>query len=280
METILSRNFVLITSFIVVGAFFGLFGCDNEHNSDVICKNNPELCANLHKDSWCKYEKDALIQHRYQLKQTEQPTGKKLYLQLIYLEKYSSCIELAAGVQHKLNTYRTRDRERAFAISTQTLAELQEFTQTNNEVHLAFYRWMRFNDQDGLYIVEDSYKQGKLTDNEIITQLAAYYVRVSPDDAKKLYLHLLVTTEPANIDPDWFLALASIYRYQHNVEKEYLLTRANLLISENKVDEEQLLAIIKGDKTLAALLDSQALELVSAVMNKQFSHSRSQMLLK
>ncbi|MEH6735737.1 MULTISPECIES: DUF2989 domain-containing protein [unclassified Shewanella] len=276
----MSKNFVLITSFTVIGALFGLFGCDNDRNSDLICKNNPELCSDLHKDSWCRFEKGDLIRHRYALKQSSTPTGKQLYQQLVYLENYSNCIELAAGVQHKLNTDRTRDRERAFAVSTQTLSELQEFTRTNNEVHLAFYRWTRFNDQDAFAIVERTYKQGELTDNDIITQLAAYYVRVSPNDAKTLYLHLLATTEPAKIDADWFLALASIYRQQQNAEKEYLLTRANLLMSDNHADEEKLLAIIKGNKTLATELDKQALELISAVMSKQFAQSRSEMLLK
>ncbi|QDE31327.1 MULTISPECIES: DUF2989 domain-containing protein [Shewanella] len=276
----MSRNFVLITSFTIFMAIFGLFGCDNDRNSDIICKNNPELCADLHKDSWCRFEKGDLIRHRYQLKKVDKPTGKQLYKQLIYLETYSDCIRLAAGVQHKVNTYRTLDRERAFAVSTQTLAELQESTKTNNEVHLAFYRWIRFNDQAGLAIVEDTYKQGMLIDNEIITQLAAYYVRVSPEDAKILYLHLLATTEPEKIDPNWFLALASIYRQQQDGQKEYLLTRANLLISENQVNEKKLLAIIRGDRTLALVLDGQAVELVSAVMSKQFANSKSEALLK
>ena len=192
----MSNNFVLITSFTVIGALFGLFGCDNDRNSDLICKNNPELCSDLHKDSWCRFEKGDLIRHRYALKQSSSPTGKQLYQQLVYLENYSKCIELAAGVQHKLNTDRTRDRERA------------------------------------------------------------------------------------KIDPDWFLALASIYRQQQNAEKEYLLTRANLLMSDNHADEEKLLAIINGNKTLATELDKQALELISAVMSKQFAQSRSEMLLK
>lgn len=278
MESSLSQNFVLITSIIIFGAFFGLIGCDNGRNSDQICKNNPELCDDLHRDSWCRFEKGDLIRHRYLLNNTDKPTGKQLYQQLIYLENYSNCIKLAAGVQHKINTYRTRDRERAFAVSTQTLAELQKFTQSNNEVHLAFYRWMRFNDKEGLAIVEDNYKQGNLTDNEIISQLAAYYVRVSPDDAKRLYLHLLASTEPAQIDADWFLALASVYKQQQDAEKEYLLTRANLLISENQVDEQKLLAIIHNNKQLASTLDGQAVELVSAVMSQQFVGSHSEAL--
>ncbi|MGX9463489.1 DUF2989 domain-containing protein [Shewanella sp. A14] len=276
----MSKNFVLITSFIIIGPIFGLFGCDNHRNSDLICKNNPELCADLHKDSWCRFEKADLIRHRYQLKTTAHPTGEQLYKQLIYLENYSNCIKLAAGVQHKINTYRTRDRERAFAVSTQTLAELQEFTRTNNDIHLAFYRWVRFNDQDAFAIVEDTYKQGLLTDNDIITQLAAYYVRVSPADAKQLYLHLLATTESKKIDADWFLALASVYRQQGEAEKEYLLTRANLLISQNHADEQKLLAIINGDNIQAEILDRQAVELVSAVMSEQFTDSKSERLLK
>ncbi|GGP76268.1 DUF2989 domain-containing protein [Shewanella ulleungensis] len=276
----MSQNFVLITSFTVFGAFFGLFGCDNDRNSDLICKNNPELCSDLHKDSWCRFEKGDLIRHRYLLKQRSVPTGKELYQQLIYLEKYSKCIELAAGVQHKLNTDRTRDRERAFAVSTQTLAELQEYTQHNNDLYLAYYRWIRFNDQAGLEIVEKAFKQGELSDPEIISQLAAHYVRFAPNDAKTLYLHLLGTTDSALINPDWFLALASIYKQQQDNEKEYLLTRAYLLLGQNQADEAQLLAIIKGDKQLAQSLDSQATELVASVMSEQFANSPSEMLLK
>ncbi|GGB63068.1 DUF2989 domain-containing protein [Shewanella inventionis] len=276
----MSQNFVLITSFTFIGAFFGLFGCDNDRNSDLICKNNPELCSDLHKDSWCRFEKGDLIRHRYLLKQSSAPTGKELYQQLIYLENYSKCIELAAGVQHKLNTDRTRDRERAFAVSTQTLAELQAFTQNNNDLHLAYYRWIRFNDQAGLAIVEQTYQQGQLTDPEIISQLAAHYVRYQPNDAKHLYLTLLANTEAELISPDWFLALASIYKQQQDHQKEYLLTRAYLLISPNHVNEEQLLAIIQGNKHLAQRLDQQATELIASVMSGSFANSASELLLK
>ncbi|MGI2170907.1 DUF2989 domain-containing protein [Shewanella sp. MF05960] len=276
----MSQNFVLITSFTIIGAFFGLFGCDNDRNSNLICKNNPELCSDLHKDSWCRFEKADLIRHRYLLKQHSSPTGKELYQQLIYLETYSKCIELAAGVQHKLNTDRTRDRERAFAVSTQTLAELQESTQHNNDLYLAYYRWIRFNEQAGLEIVEQAYQQGQLDDPEIIGQLASHYVRFAPNDAKALYLQLLGTTDASLINPDWFLALASIYKQQQDHDKEYLLTRAYLLISQSQADETQLLAIIKGDKPLAQTLDNQAKDLVAAVLNEQFANSVSERLLK
>lgn len=276
----MSQNFVLITSFTVIGAFFGLFGCENDRNSDIICKNNPELCSDLHKDSWCRFEKGDLIRHRYLLKQREAPTGKELYQQLIYLEKYSKCIELAAGVQHKLNTDRTRDRERAFAVSTQTLAELQAFTQDNNDLYLAYYRWIRFNDQAGLEIVEQAYQQGQLNELDMIGQLASHYVRFAPNDAKTLYLHLLGNTDAALMNPDWFLALATVYKQQQDYEKEYLLTRAYLLISETQADETQLLAMINGSKQLAQSLDSQAAELVAAVLSEKFANSASELLLK
>lgn len=276
----MNRNFVLITSFTIIGSLFGLFGCDNDRNSDLICKNNPELCADLHKDSWCRFEKGDLIRHRYLLKQTTTPSGKELYQQLIHLEKYSKCIELAAGVQHKLNTERTRDRERAFAVSTQTLAELQAFTQDNNDLYLAYYRWIRFNDQAGLNIVEQAYQQGQLQDQEIMSQLAAHYVRYAPNDAKALYLSLLATSQASLINPDWFLALASIYKQQQDAEKEYLLTRAYLMMTESHVDEPQLLAMINGNKALAQSLDIQAAELIAAVLSGQFANSTSEMRLK
>ena len=88
----MKRNLVIITSFSFISAFLGLLGCENDRNSDVICKNNPEICADLHKDGWCLAEKTKLIQNRYELKDIENPTGKQLYLQLTYLEDTAAAL--------------------------------------------------------------------------------------------------------------------------------------------------------------------------------------------
>ena len=275
----MKQNLVIITSFSFISAFLGLLGCENDRNSDVICKNNPELCADLHQDSWCRFEKGDLVRHRLVLKQAETPSGQQLFQQLIYLENYSNCIELAAGVQHILNPERTQDRERAYAVSTQTLNELQEYTKDNPDIYLAYYRWLRFNDKASQDIVLAAYQAGNVAEPQILSQLAAYYVRVSPLEAKRIYRDLFTKTSFDKFNSDWLLGLASVFQQQQNFEYVYLFTKANTLLTENQVDEKQLFGLIGGNQVLAQQLDLQAQTLISDLKSGNFANSVSVVLL-
>ncbi|MCL1143116.1 DUF2989 domain-containing protein [Shewanella gaetbuli] len=275
----MKRNLVIITSFGLISVFLALIGCENDRNSDVICKNNPEICADLHQDSWCRFEKGDLIRHRYQLKQTADPSGKQLYQQLIYLETYSKCVELASGVQHILNPDRTKDRKRAYAVSTQTLSELQQHTKDNPDVYLAFYRWIRFNDKDSQNLVIEKYNAGEVESVEILSQLAASFVRQSPQKAIQVYKQLFDITPFEQFDPDWLLGLAKIYQHQQDLENVYIFTRANTLLAEHQVNEEQILALINNDTMLAQNLDLKAEALIDDIQTGNFANSSSAELL-
>ena len=276
----MKQNLVIITSFSFFIGFLGLLGCENDRNSDMICKNNPEICADLHQDSWCRFEKADLIRHRLQLKQTENPTGLQLYQQLIHLENYSNCIELAAGVQHILNPQRTQERARAFAVSTQTLSELRDYTKDNPDIYLAYYRWIRFNDKNSQDIVIKHYQNGAIDDPEILSQLAAYYVRVSPVDAKRIYRFLFTSVAAERFNPDWLLGLASVFQQQQNFEYAYLFTKANSLMTDNQVDQKQLNGLINGNTELATVLDTQAQALIIDIKSANFANSISAQLLE
>jgi hypothetical protein len=279
----LNKKSVMFTSFCFWIAIFGLFGCENDRNTDVICKNNPELCVDLHRDSWCLYEKASLIRHRYALKQTEVHTGKQLYQQLIMLENYSKCIELAAGVQHIIHTERTLDRKRAFAVSTQNLAQLQEFTKDNQDIYLAFYRWMRFGEQAAFMLVNNAFKQGEIQEVEILQQLAVHYLKIDANISKDIYRQMFaaITSEDLihsddneismdlthEFNPDWLLGLANVHQQQQNFAKVYLLTKVNLAITQKNASDEQLLALINSDKKLAIKFDAEAKAIAQAIIN-------------
>ncbi|MCL1065677.1 DUF2989 domain-containing protein [Shewanella olleyana] len=269
----MNKSLVIITSFSLFAAIFALFGCDVGRNSGSICKKNPELCADLHKDSWCLVEKGDLIRSRYQLKITETPSGKQLYDQLIKLESYSKCIELAAGIKHIINTHRTEDRERAYAVSTQNLAQLQEYTKDNPDIYLAYYRWTKFNDFPSRDIVIKAEQAGELSETFMIAQVASHYIKTDLARAKLLYLHLLSHVKASNIDSDWLLALATVYRREQNTENEYLLTKANTLMSDNTASEEKLLALIANNNELAKQLNIDAAELVKQLNAGKFDTS-------
>ncbi|WP_028775156.1 DUF2989 domain-containing protein [Shewanella waksmanii] len=270
----MKTNFVIITSFISLFAFSSLIGCDYGANTTTICKNNPEICADLHRDSWCRFEKGDLIRKRYLLKQTESPTGKQIYKHLLNLEKYNQCIELASGVQHILHPERTNDRMRAFGLSSQSLAELQATTKPSKDLYLSFYHWTRFSDQQAQQRVLNAEAAGEITETFILAQLASYYQKSDLEKAKLLYLSVLDNASEEEFDPDWLLGLSSIYYQQGHFELTYILSKANTLMSDSKASDQDMLALINGDVQLQSFLDSQADELVDLIESGDFKQSQ------
>ncbi|WP_037458664.1 DUF2989 domain-containing protein [Shewanella sp. HN-41] len=267
------RNLVIITSFMLGMSFFGLLGCDNSRNITTICKNNPEICADLHKDGWCMREKTKLIQNRFDLKDNLNPTGKQLYLQLTYLEDYSRCIELASGVQHIIHTNRTADRARAFRLSTQNLSLLQEQTRERQDPFMSYYQWTRFGDTAALNRLLDLENTGEVTDPFLLAQVATYYSNRNAIKAQQLYLKVFAEIQYDDFDVNWLLGLASTYRQTQELEKTYMLTKANLLLTQQKYSEDKMLALIGGNKSLAAELDSYAENLIDSLKNGKYPTS-------
>ncbi|MGL5048708.1 MAG: DUF2989 domain-containing protein [Shewanella sp.] len=267
------QNLVIITSFTFAMSFLGLLGCDNDRNISVICKNNPEICADLHKDNWCLPEKTALIQNRYTLTGNQNLTGKQLYTQLTYLEDYSRCIELASGVQHIIHTNRTADRARAFRLSNQNLTLLQDQTRERQDPFMSYYQWTRFGDTTALNRLLEQENAGEVTDPFLLAQVATYYSNRNAIKAQQLYLNVFAEIQYDDFDVNWLLGLASVYRQQQLLDKVYMLTKANLLLTQQKYSEEKMLALLGGNKTLAAELDLKAQSLIDVLKKGTYSTS-------
>ncbi|MCG9696663.1 DUF2989 domain-containing protein [Shewanella sp. Isolate11] len=275
----MKANFVMITPLLIILPILGLIGCDKAENTAAICKKNPELCVDLHRDSWCKIEKDDLIKQRYLIKQQSTSAGKPVYQLLLNLEDYNKCVELASGVQHILHPERTNDRTRAYGLSSQTLAELRESTKDNQDPYLSFYHWTRLGDQQAQQRVIHQQQQGKITDPLILAQLAAYYQKFDIEKAKSIYLSLLETATPEQFDPNWLLGLASIYQQQQDFEKTFLYSKANLLMTNNTASEQGMSQLIQGDKQLESFLTKQANQLVEHLNTGDYGSSQLRLQL-
>ncbi|QQX82534.1 DUF2989 domain-containing protein [Shewanella sp. KX20019] len=270
----------MFTSFLAFTVFFGLFGCKPVSNTEVICNKNPELCLDLHKDSWCRFEKGDLIRSRFKLKQTIEPNGEQLYDQLLNLEDYNKCIELAAGVQHILHPERTNDRARAFGLSSQTLAELQESTKNSLEPHLAYYHWSRFNDTEAGKVLFAAEKNGLISDIRLKAQLAAHYLRINSLKSKRLYAEALNGSDEDTFDPDWLLGLATIYRQEQRPEMHYLLSKTNIVITQSNFVEKQMLAMLQGNRLLQDKLDKEAEDLADVLKSGNYAQSKLKIVLE
>jgi hypothetical protein len=280
LEAILSQSVVMFTSFISIIVFSALIGCDSAVNSITICKNNPELCADLHQDTWCRYEKADLIKNRLRLKHEQIPSGKELYLHLLHLEKYNKCIELAAGVQHILHPERSNDRARAFGLSAQSLAQLQASTKDSNDIYLAFYHWTRFHDLTAQDKVLRAERLNLINDIDILANLASYFQKFDSNRAKASYLDVLSRSDENNFKPEWLLGLANTCQKLNQLELTYLLSRANILMTKNPVSEKSMLRLINGDSKLQLILDEQAKKLVDALRTGNYQSSEIKHILE
>ncbi|GIU38351.1 hypothetical protein TUM4433_39890 [Shewanella schlegeliana] len=220
-----------------------------------------------------------MIRNRFKLKSIQDPSGKEIYQQLVYLESYNKCVELAAGVQHILHPERTNDRARAFGLSSQSLAQLQESTKGSSDPHLAYYHWSRFNDSDAEAIVFAAEQENKITDTDLKAQLASYFVKVSPQKSKQLYAQVFQGSTAEEFDPDWLLALATLYRLENKAEIEYWLSKTNIELTQANFSKEQMLALIKGDKALQRRLDQDATKLADQLKGGKYQQSKLKILL-
>jgi len=269
----LKRNFVKITSFTLGLCILGIFGCNNDQNISAICKNNPEICADLHQDSWCLAEKTQLIEQRYHLKDSPSPSDKQLYRQLTSLENYSRCMELAAEVQHILHTARTEERARAFRSSTQQLTLLQEQIRTRQDPFMSYYQWTRFGDTSALTRLLAQEKAGDVSEPFLLAQIATYYNSHDAIKAQQLYLKVFDHIQYDEFDPNWLLGLAATYQQQQQFAQNYMLTKANLVLTQQKYSADKMLALLGGDKKLAAQLDNLAQDLIAVLKNGTYLNS-------
>lgn len=274
------RSVVMFKSFIVIMVFPALLSCDNAVNSTVICKNNPEICFDLHQDNWCKVEKTALINSRLTLKQNKTPSNKNVYLLLLDLENYNKCIELSAGVEHIFHPERTNDRARAFGLSAQSLAELQTNTKDSNNIYLAYYHWTRFNDPAAQTKVLRAQRLNLIDDIDMLAQIASYFQKFNPTQAKEIYLDVLNRSDKDNFNPEWLLGLANVYQKMNDFELTYLLSRAYILLTKNQVSEKSMSALINRDTELQLFLDEQAQELADALGSGHYQSSKIKRILE
>lgn len=268
----MSRYFVLITSFCFISL---LQGCDRLSPTEKICKNNPEICEDLHTDGWCKVERAKLVSDRLAVKQAQdQPQDKLVYNLLLDLEAYNKCIGLAAGVQHVNNPGRTSVRARAYGLSSQSLAELQASVKDAQTPYLSFYQWTHLANERGLERLIAAEKQQQIADPQILTALAAHYLKFKPEKAASLYIAALEQVSAEQFQPDWLLGAATAFGHIGYPEERYLFEKANLLLTGRKANQQQMMASIGGNPELVKQLDEQAEDLVDIIEDGDFRSSR------
>lgn len=176
-------------------------------------------------------------------------------------------------MQHIIHTSRTADRARAFRLSTDNLTQLQEQTRERQDPFMSYYQWTRFGDTQALNRLLEHENAGEVTDPFLLAQIATYYSNRDAIKSQQLYLKVLSEIQYDDFDVNWLLGLASTFRHTQQFDKTYMLTKANLLLTQQKYSEDKMLALLSNNKTLAAKLDKYAQTLIDALKNGNYSTS-------
>lgn len=227
---------------VVLLTVLALAGCTEELTVTKICKEKPGLCSDLNEDSHCNIQRREVIFERYA--EAKLPSDSNKFKLLIGFEKYSKCIELAAGIEHIKLKEKTTSRVNGYLTSLAQIKRLTEETISSEDPNLLYYHWSRQQSQPHLqkFLAAEQAKQ--LETPELQLALASYYIK--RDLAKTVQiLHHALTLSPAGskIDPEIYTILTTIYYKQRN----YPMSFHWALVAENAGVERIEFALIRKE---------------------------------
>lgn len=212
------QRFIGLTALCLV-----LSGCDTFTTVSVkeICEEHPQLCNDLNPDSWCRAEKSRIIKDRYE--QLTSPSDLLKYDLLLGFENYKKCISKAAQIEHIKLKEKQSERVRGLMTAERELKRLARETKGVDVPHLLYYHWSRFHDEEALKAFLQYEKRGELEYPEMQVALATYYSKFDRPKTIHLLFHALeLYGEDAEVDPEIFRSLSTLYMKEERFDQAYL----------------------------------------------------------
>jgi tetratricopeptide (TPR) repeat protein len=185
-----------------------------------VCEKEPGLCSDLNDDSHCNVQRRDLIMQRFEEKRL--PSDKNKYQLLVDLEKYSKCIELAAGIEHIKLKEKTSTRMVGYMTSLKEIKRLNDETISSDNPLLLYYHWSRNKSDSHLQRFLQAEKDNRLETPQLQMALVSYYSKRDREKSIRL-LHHALELYPANpeIDPEIYAALTSIFYKKKDYATSY-----------------------------------------------------------
>lgn len=185
--------------------------CSEERVSlRTICETNPQFCSDLNEDSRCKESRREVIIQRFE--ESKLPSEATQYQLIRAFENYSSCIELASGIEHIQLKEKTTSRVKGYLTSLAEIKRLSEANLHSDNPHWLYYHWSRNRSESHLEKFLLAEQKGELETPELQVSLASYYSKFNRKKSLHLLHHALELSQPNHaINPDIYASLASAY---------------------------------------------------------------------
>lgn len=192
-----------------------LSACDYLKGDDIgsICKNSPELCADLHQIGDCRFIRTTVIRARYYDKIEPNELHKRQLL--TELDEYESCLELTLFMQFTRNKHRKQRRVDNY-LQTQKLIQdhLKESTGTKDPM-LAYYLWTRYQDMQAREVFLKASTKSNVTDPQLLFKLATVYSKENSQEALDIFYKAFRKTKSLKQIPHSSYAIIMTLFYQH-----------------------------------------------------------------
>lgn len=249
----------------------GLVGCGDDRRASVaeICRNQPALCDDLNDDSWCRFERANVIEHRF-LAQNGNPPEQQ-YLLLKGWEKYRDCMVLAAEVKKKENTAISANRTKGYLTSLAELEKLDRATANSSDPFLLYWHWSRHGQQQALEQLQALDQAGKLEFSELQFHLGSYYAKYEMDIAvKKMMRALELLPAHAPYLQELLGSLATLYYRKNDGDRAYLWLRIAELAEVQGANAQAVIAQFQLDDARVNALNDKAKTLFKQIEERKF----------
>jgi len=242
---------------------------EKELNITEVCRDKPELCADLYVDGHCRLERSELILHRFA--ERKMPSDVNKYRLLLKLERYSKCMELVKGIEHIKLKEKTTARVNSYMAAEAEIEKLIRETTTSDYPGLLYYHWSRLQSRDHLARFEQAAKAGKLDTPDLKFALARYYIEKDRKLAiKTMFDALKLYKANDQVDTDIYTSLTTIYFKLGQLPQSYHWA---YIAKEAGVDRVQLDTIIiaaKDNKLDIDKIEEVAEATIDAIAAGQF----------
>ncbi|WP_237332843.1 DUF2989 domain-containing protein [Zobellella iuensis] len=198
-------------------------GCERDRIK-AICDSNPQLCANLHTDGWCRFERSNLIRARYQ--QYTEPSDASHYVLMTALVTYRTCLEPLMDIEYTDRQERKNDKVEAVVLVRDELAQLEQQSRHSDYPYLQLWHWQRHGDRQARTRFMAQAERPEMQQPELQKALAALLVvRDKPAAEQALHRALGLYGKGQDIDSAIIADLINLYVGERRFEDAWVWTR-------------------------------------------------------
>lgn len=248
-----------------------LSACEDGHTLKKICGDSSEMCEEFTADSWCKKERKATIFANYE--HLLNPKDKEKFNQLIAYEKYASCMEHAAKIEHIKLKHKQTARVENYVKAKEKIKAISIKTKNSEHPELLYYHWSRYMDNKALAKFLKMEGSAALETPESQFNLATYYAKRDPKKTLSLLFHALELNKPnSEVNPEIFKSITTIFTDKKEYKQAYIwLNILHIYSPEDKdISKDTLAQYSEAYGLNAKFLNDVALSTIEKIEQGQF----------